>query len=172
MNSYESPRLLNKAVTFFCIMEDTFLVTCFLFMAAALFLQVCFRYLMNSPLIWSEEFARYLLVWITFFGINYGIRREKHIKLDFFYGLFPAKLQKITNLVTNVIILVSVIYFYKSAVTFTQAQFRIASSAMQIPMGLVYVSIPIGFFISSVSVVIRTVRQILEFVQVDKGEGK
>ena len=148
MDKDESPRLWCSAKRFFCFFEDAFLITCFLLMAVALFLQVCFRYLMNSPLIWSEEFARYLLVWITFFGINYGLRREKHIKLDFFYSMFPEKTKRVTDILANIIILVSLIYFYQSAIKFTQAQFRIASSAMQVPMGFVYISIPIGFLSS------------------------
>ncbi len=37
-------------------------------MAIIVFLQVIFRYLLHLPLFWTEEFARYCLVWASLLG--------------------------------------------------------------------------------------------------------
>src|SRR5690625_4485306 len=59
--------------------------------AAALvvmFWQIVSRYVFNAPLAWSDEFVRYLLVWITFVGAALAVRYSKLIKLDFIFNLF------------------------------------------------------------------------------------
>ena len=44
------------------------LVTSVIFcsMMAVVTAQIVMRYLFNSPLLWSEEFARYVYVWLVF----------------------------------------------------------------------------------------------------------
>ena len=49
-------------------------------------LQVFMRYVLNMPLIWSEEFARYLFVWVAFIGAGYGVRRGIHISMEYFFN--------------------------------------------------------------------------------------
>ncbi|MEJ2134846.1 MAG: TRAP transporter small permease subunit [Desulfofustis sp.] len=39
-----------------------------LVMVISILLQVFFRYVMNAPLYWSEEIARYAFVWLVFIG--------------------------------------------------------------------------------------------------------
>lgn len=155
---------INKIVRYFKKFEEIFLIVCFMIMASTLFLQVTFRYVFNYPLTWSEELARYLLVWIAFLGINYGLHQKKHIALEYFYNKFPTSVQKLTDLVTNIIILATILYFLPGAWKFFKVQFPLHSSAMQIPMGLIYISIPIGFLLSSITILAASFRLILELI--------
>mgnify|MGYP000206369329 FL=1 len=50
--------------------------------------QVFFRYVLNHSLFWSEELARYILVWLTFLGATAAYRRGAHPRID----LFAARL--------------------------------------------------------------------------------
>ena len=47
--------------------------------------QVFARYVLNASLFWSEELARYLLVWLTFLGASVAYRQGLHPGVDFFY---------------------------------------------------------------------------------------
>jgi TRAP-type C4-dicarboxylate transport system permease small subunit len=45
-------------------------------------LGVLFRYVLNDPLVWYDEFASYLLVWLTFYGAVVAHYHRRHISFD------------------------------------------------------------------------------------------
>ena len=53
---------------------------------AAMVVIVCWavftRYVLNSSLVWYDEFASYLLVWLTFFGAVVADYQRRHIAFD------------------------------------------------------------------------------------------
>jgi TRAP-type C4-dicarboxylate transport system permease small subunit len=142
-------------------LEEWLLVAAFSAMGIALLAQVFFRYILNAPLIWSEELARYLLVWVTFLGINYGVRHHAHIEMEYFFSKFPRSLQRVLPIVTQVFTVGCLLLFVPGAIRFVSAQRGIESSAMQINMGLVYVVIPIGLVITAASLTTDTVRRVI-----------
>ena len=44
-----------------------------------LILQIAFRYVLNAPLVWPEEAARYLYIWVCYLGAAVALRRGSHI---------------------------------------------------------------------------------------------
>ncbi len=40
--------------------------------------QVFCRYVVNYSLVWSEELARYLTIWLAFLGVSLGVRADSH----------------------------------------------------------------------------------------------
>ncbi len=142
-------------------LEEWLLVTAFSVMGIALLSQVFFRYILNAPLIWSEELARYLLVWVTFLGINYGVRQRAHIEMEYFFTKFPRSLQRVLPIITQAFTIACLLLFVPGALRFVSAQRGIDSSAMQINMGLVYAVIPIGMVITAASLTTDTVRRVI-----------
>lgn len=55
-------------------------------MSLIVVLQVFFRYILNHSLFWSEELARYLLIWLTFFGASTAYYRGLHPGVDLLYS--------------------------------------------------------------------------------------
>jgi len=54
--------------------------------------QVLFRYVLMIPLPWTEELARFTLVWVTFLGAASVTRRKLHLAVDIFISkLAPGK---------------------------------------------------------------------------------
>ncbi len=58
---------------------------------ACVFLQVVLRYVLNSPMTWSEELARYLLVWCAFLGWVIASRNGTHLAMTFLIERAPPR---------------------------------------------------------------------------------
>ena len=54
----------------------------FVLIVALTFGQVAFRYLLGHPLIWSEELARLLLIWLVFLGAAALCWDGRHLDVD------------------------------------------------------------------------------------------
>ena len=67
---------------------------CFGSMTLVIFAQVIFRYILKSPLAWSEELARYLFVWVSFIGSVVAARRNQHIGVEMLVNKLPAGFRK------------------------------------------------------------------------------
>ena len=50
--------------------------------------EIIMRYFFNSPLIWVIEISEYGILYITFLGTAWVLRREAHISIDLFVKLF------------------------------------------------------------------------------------
>ncbi len=124
---------------------DYFLMTCLGVMGSVLFLQVIFRYVLKSPLVWSEEAARYLHVWIALFGIRFGLKYNAHLNVSFFFNKFNKKTQSFIKLITDTFIIICIVLYLPGAVIFIKDQMNIVSSAMGVNMGMVYLPAFLGF---------------------------
>lgn len=61
---------------------DGFAVVAFTGMFGCVIAQVFFRYFLDDPLVWSDELARYLFVWVSFLGWIIAARRRSHLSID------------------------------------------------------------------------------------------
>ena len=106
--------------------------------------QVFFRYVLNHSLFWSEELARYILVWLTFLGASVAYRRGTHPRIDLFASRFgPHGARAIhvgAHLVAMAFFSVLVIYGAQFAY-FVRLQI---SPALQIPKWIVMLVLPIS----------------------------
>ena len=73
---------------------DYFVVVLFLAVFLTVLLQVFMRFLFNSPLVWSEELARYLFMWVSLIGWAFATRSGTHIRIAIIADNLPAKVRK------------------------------------------------------------------------------
>ncbi|MFD5276985.1 TRAP transporter small permease [Pseudarthrobacter sp. NPDC058362] len=118
------------------------------FLALVFFLvlsQVASRYIFASPLTWTEELARFALVWLTFISAGFVMARRLHVTVD----LLAAKLGKRAALVMDsfamlVVLAVSGAMAY-AGMEFALAAARLKAPATQLPMSWVYTAAAVGF---------------------------
>lgn len=63
--------------------------------------QVIFRYFLKIPFIWSEEFTRFLFIWIVWLGAALAIPQKKHMVIDYIRDRFAEPWFIIVKLVTD-----------------------------------------------------------------------
>ena len=105
-----------------------------------------------SPLVWSEELTRYLLVWSTFLGASCVYKKLGHINVTAIKDLFPPAVQTVLGVTAHLLcggfFLVATWYGFK----YMGLQAKQVSAAMLIPMPYIYVVIPVGCLIMTLHV--------------------
>jgi TRAP-type C4-dicarboxylate transport system permease small subunit len=113
-------------------------------MTVVVAVQVFCRYVLNQSLFWSEELARYLLVWLSFLGASVAYRRQAHPGIDVLYARLPAAWQRITattvHLASLSLFAVMIFFGYRFAY-FVRLQI---SPALYLPKWIVFSIIPIS----------------------------
>ena len=97
------------------------------------------RYVMADQASWSEELARFLLIWIGVLGAAYASGQRMHLSID----LLTAKP---VRLIAALIILFALAVFVigGTQLVLLTAQLGQTSPALGLPMSLVYAVVPIS----------------------------
>ncbi len=125
------------------------LVICSVFLcslAVFMMLQVFCRYVLNSALSWPEELSCYLHIWYAMLGISYATKNGLHLRVDTVINLFPKPVRSFFNLVADLMLLVFFVYMVKVGIGVTGGlmQDHQLSSALRIPMWIIYCSLAVG----------------------------
>jgi len=149
--------------------DNLFLMLCLGVMGIVLFTQVVTRYVLNMPLIWSEEAARYLHVWIALFGIHFGLRRNAHIRVTLFVDKLPRTARLAVEFATGLFLVGCIAIYLPGAYIFVADQANIKSSAMNLNMGFVYIPAIFGFVVALIHFAVTTVKSALDLIDALKG---
>ncbi len=133
------PEHLNVAL-------ESLALVCMAVMTVLIVAQVVLRYVFNAPLTWSEELARIVFIYMTFMGIGAAYGRRRHMFVDAIVTLFPMKIQKAIQ--WSVVGVASVFFLVVMVVTIRMIgdlfRSELNTPALEIPMGLVYLIVPLG----------------------------
>ncbi len=120
------------------------LAACLGAMTCIVFVSVVFRYVLNSPLAWTEELASLLFAWLTFVGAYIGARFRSHIVIDTMALLLPASLRRGLARLVDVGVLLLLAVFVWQGVRLTITTWSLEFPAMEISRGYLYLSLPLG----------------------------
>lgn len=122
-------------------------------MTVIVFAQVIFRYILNTPLYWSEEAARYIMIWIVFLGASIGIRKGSHLGFTWFVERSKPKARRIFGLVAHLGLLAFAlnITYYGTIITFQNLDQ--VSPGLQLPVAFVYACLPVGGILAIIQLI-------------------
>ena len=66
---------------------------------------VFFRYVINSSLTWYDEFASYMLVWLTFYGTVVADYRRRHIGFELLVDKLAPAPRKVVDVLAELAVL-------------------------------------------------------------------
>ncbi len=70
------------------------------------FLQVFNRFVLKTPLAWSEDLAMLLFQWVVFLGAALGVKRMRHFGIELVVRRLPPRLRHGVELLTPVVMAV------------------------------------------------------------------
>jgi TRAP-type C4-dicarboxylate transport system permease small subunit len=116
-------------------------------LAAIVFLQFFTRYVLNDSLAWTEEIARYGLIWVTFIGAAIVARKNLHISVEVllhYLPVVPARLLLAFVDVIKLSFMGLLAYFSLTIVERMQWQRMVI---IDLPMSIVYGGVALGCFL-------------------------
>lgn len=142
----KTTRWITKALELFCLIS-------MLGLTVIVTLQIVSRW-MHISLPWTEELARFLLVWLTFLGCTLAIYRKSHLSVNFLVEMMPKKLQKVCNLFTRLVMVVffTMLVFYGFRLSSVSMQNM--STSLNWPMGIVYAVLPFSALLADYYIIL------------------
>lgn len=130
---------------------DDILFKVLAFLMAAMVLnvlwQVAARFLVGNPSSFTDELARYLLIWVGLLGASYVTGKKMHLAID----LLPTRLQgqKERNLNIFINALVALFAFFVMVwgginLVYITLSLNQTSAALNLPLGYVYTVLPLS----------------------------
>jgi len=157
-------RILEKAMEYLVASIMFFLVT-------IVFVQVLFRYVVQTSLPWTEEMARYLFVWLVFIAASVCVKKEAHLGIDVVVVHFSPRVQRhLYTLSLMASLVFSIVVVYKGYDLLTRSGSQI-SPMLHIPMSLVYVIIPISYMVICLVLLWQIFRSVKREI-LPSGEGQ
>lgn len=118
--------------------------------------QVFSRYVLNSPLPWTEELSRHLMIWAAFVGSAVAFRRRGHMGIDVFPLWLRSRSERGARLLdigVSVGVLILAVYVTLRGIGMASRTWLQFSAALRIRMTYIYAAVPTGFiFIALFSV--------------------
>ncbi len=121
----------------------TFLIGLFLMLVAVVFFQVIARYVFDAPPFWTEELARFTLIWITFVGAGLVHQRGEHIAVNSFRDTLPRRPRALLDILISLLVLAVLIVFAKAGLSIVAVGTQTAP-ALGISMRYVYGALLVG----------------------------
>ena len=133
-------------ITFSCVSVITVCVS----------VQVFVRYVLQKPLfLWSEELARFILIWMVFLGIGVGVKNDAHFAMDVLPSQLGRRWGAALRLFNDLCMGAILILLTLAGLRFSWFGLFQNSPNMEILMVWVFISIPLGGFMALIYLVER-----------------
>lgn len=115
--------------------------------------QVAYRYILTrftpggTGAVWAEEMARFAFVWFTYLCVPIAIRKNKLIRVDGLFKMFPERVQKILWVTMDILMFVTsaLLLYYGTAQVNRMIKMPTKTPAMMIPYYIPYLILPFSY---------------------------
>lgn len=144
MSAAATRRALLRLVTALERVLDLTLAAMVAAMVGIVIWQVFARYALHRAPGWSEELARYLLVWITTLGAAAVLRGGGHISVSWFVLRLRGRARAAVLALRDLAFAATLLLLVVNGFEYAEVNAAQESAAMEVPMNLVYLGLPLG----------------------------
>nr|WP_149788597.1 TRAP transporter small permease [Lutimaribacter pacificus] len=166
MEDYQSslPGFLGTIDNTISRIESVLLAAGVLLMALNTIANVVGRFIFQNSIFFSEELNRILIILITFAGISYAARHGRHIRMSAIFDALPPKPRKALMVVISVVTAIFMLglAWYSLQYILTQAGRGRVLPSLQIPVWVILVWVPVGFFMTGLQYALTAIKNLIE----------
>jgi tripartite ATP-independent transporter DctM subunit len=117
------------------------------------------RYVFREPLVWSDELASILFLWLSMLGAVVALRRGEHMRMTGLVSRVSPSARAMLETLSLAIPLAFLALVLWPAFQYAQEEMPVVSPAMEISNGWRASAIPVGVALMAVIAVLRLLRQ-------------
>jgi len=139
------------------------LIVCVGAMTVLLIANVIARDLFQS-IYFAEEVSEFLVIYTTFIGLSYGVRKARHIRMGAFLDLMHPKAEKIFIIIISLVSAAVMFIMADASYEYLMHAVRRAheTPALRAPYWIFYVILPIGFSLAGIQYVRTIIKNLIE----------
>lgn len=130
-------------------------------MVIIIFVQIVSRILIQSSFPWTEELARYLMIWLTFLGASFSFQYGAHIGVEILTSKVPKKVAAFFQVIAALFCIFLFVLLVVKGYELVGKSTMQTSPALSIPMNYVYMIIPISGILMILNVIDVTIKNLL-----------
>lgn len=162
--------MLNRIERILVNCNRWLLILLLLAMACIVFANVVLRYTTGDSIVWAEEVARHLMIWVTFLGAGLVLRFGGHVAIDNLHQAVSTRSARwLRTLVAVGIGIFCLVMTYFSVLYVWATRFQ-TTAATDIPISFIYVAMPVGFLLMFVHLLFIVRGYIADGSYVESGE--
>lgn len=144
------------------VVETWIIGGCILLMAAIMVGHVLGRIFFGQGIPGTFEVTELLIILITFVGVSYGVRKARHISMSALYDQLSGRVRKTALVVICLITGTLMFYLAWESWLYTDAirDRGRTTSSLQLPLWIVYMSLPVGFTLAGIQYWLTAVRNV------------
>ncbi|QNB46029.1 TRAP transporter small permease subunit [Thermanaerosceptrum fracticalcis] len=116
------------------------------------------RYVIKNPYIWTEEIARFCMIWLTFIGGSVAMKQRELVNFSVLIDSIPAKFSKFLRLVNTLLIILFIAIFLRYGIDALKLFMRMKASAT----GLSLFWPSVGLYLGAIFMLVHSIHMLLE----------
>ncbi|WP_114947885.1 TRAP transporter large permease subunit [Microvirga calopogonii] len=116
------------------------------------------RYVLNEPLVWSDELASILFLWLAMLGAVVAFRRNEHMRMTAVLGMLPTRVWAFLDVVAAAAALAFLLLIIEPAYEFAADEVWVTTPALEIANSWRAAALPVGMGLMTIMAVLRLVQ--------------
>jgi tripartite ATP-independent transporter DctM subunit len=116
------------------------------------------RYVLHAPLVWSDELASILFLWLAMLGAVVALRRGEHMRMTALVGMASPGVRAFLEVIAIAAPLAFLVLVIGPAVEFAQDEAFITTPALEIPNSWRAAALPVGTALMLLVACLRLIR--------------
>ena len=153
-------RTVGLVIDWFEVGSLVFCVAC---LSALLIINFIARELFTS-IYFAEEISEFLVIFTTFVGLSYGVRKGRHIRMGAFLEMMNPAVEKIFIIIISAISSGVMFFMAKASFAYLLNSINRAQEtpALRLPVWIFYVIIPLGFSMAGLQFIRTIIKNLTE----------